>query len=102
MKLNEDITLYGISSELLIALAVAATVYDNKGLALVFTLLKSRGCGQDFSPYLGNEADLCSRYLDKETQRKVKTELSSRLGADYGVVLERGHIHLKYQPKLRG
>lgn len=101
MILKEGVNVHGISTELLLGLTVAATVYDQYGEELVVTSLNDSRHSRTSLHYSGNAADLRTNYFDRETQLKVVAEIKRRLGPDYDVVLEKDHIHLEYQPKRR-
>ncbi len=101
MKLKTGVCVHGISTELLMGLTIAATVYDNNGQELVVTSLNDSTHGKTSLHYSGNAADLRTHYFSKDVARKVRSEIDSRLGPDYDVILESNHIHLEYQPKRR-
>ena len=103
MRLKDNtVKIQGIRPELLFALNVADIVWMERGQELVLTSLGDGKHSKASLHYSGNAADLRTNYFDSDEKKSAASSLKSKLNIDYDVVVEKTHIHLEYQPKLRG
>jgi hypothetical protein len=101
MKFKEGVNPFGIKPELAIALQIASLVWLQNNQSLVVTSLNDSKHSHTSLHFAGCAADL--RTWGFPDAAVVVDQLREALGnnPDYDVVLEKDHIHLEYQPKLR-
>ena len=99
MKLKEGVRIYGIRSELVLALIVCEDVYNEVGTDLVVTSIIDGMHSSGSLHYTGSAVDLRIRNLPQGRAEAVRDEIAERLGGDFDVVLEADHLHLEFQPK---
>ena len=104
MILKNGVNPFGIKQELMLALIVADRVWPKFGQELVVTSINDGEHSYQSLHYAGFAADLRIRYFPERVRSKVAAALRLALGnsPDYDVILESTHIHIEYQPKLRG
>lgn len=92
---------FGLRSEILIALMVAQRVMDELGAPLVITSAAEPGAAHSRTSlhYAGAAVDIRSRDLSEQDQARACDLLRARLGAEFDVVHEDSHIHIEFQPK---
>ena len=101
MQLKKGVNATGISSELLLGLMVADSVYRDMGVELVVTSLVDGAHSTTSLHYAGDAADLRTWEFSLEQAREAVTSIKEGLPDDYDVVLEKDHIHLERQPRRR-
>ena len=99
MILKKGVKVKDISTELLLALMICDLVYSKYGEELVVTSLNDGTHMEGSKHYVGDGADLRTRYFTKQEQNAIMKALRLRLSSDYDIVLEKDHIHLEYDPK---
>ena len=97
IRLKDGARVAGMGTPLLLALLIADEVYAVQDEVCVVTSIADSKHSPGSLHYIGHAADL--RMPGLNTKAAVLTELKSRLGSDYDVVLEADHIHIEYQPK---
>jgi len=95
MRLKPGVKFDGVQAPILYALWVAEEVM---GEATVTSLLDGQHSPHS-KHYQGLAVDLRTRHLPRERIEKVASELRSRLGDDYDVVIEKTHLHVEFDPK---
>lgn len=99
MKIKDGVTMpYRI--EMRKALIEAERVWDKHGQELVVTSGMEGTHSAQSLHYYGYAMDLRTNYFTPAQANHAVTELRSRLGNDYDVVLERTHCHVEYQKVL--
>jgi len=83
----------------LLALFIADQIWNELGQELVVTSLNDSTHSETSLHYIGNAADLRTRYFTDEIKEKAAAMLKEKLNKHYDVVVEKTHIHLEYQPK---
>lgn len=99
MRLKEGVSVGGMGVEALLALVIAAEVYDSMGAELVVTSVKDGKHGEASLHYEGKAVDLRIHNLVPLDVPKVIEKLRKRLGREYDVVLEKDHIHVEFDPR---
>ena len=99
MYLKKGVKTLGIKPELLFALQVADSVWDDYEEELWVTSLTEGKHGVGSLHPMGMAADLRTRYFTDQQKLLVASELRNRLGEDYDIVVETTHIHIEYHPK---
>ena len=95
MKIKHGVRIFGLRPEMLLALTVADTIWDDLTITSVIDGSHSRGSLH----YVGCAADLRTRDLTLDTIRANVNALKSALGPDFDVVIEKSHVHVEFQPK---
>ncbi|AOY88636.1 hypothetical protein BKP64_10900 [Marinobacter salinus] len=100
LKLKAGVVAQGLSTEIMLAVCVAQSVYASYGHDCVITSLLDGTHSSTSLHYSGNAVDLRTRIFESTSvAESVARDLGDCLGADYDVVLESDHIHVEYQPK---
>ena len=101
LRLKKGVRVTGLRPELLLAITVASSIYEENKYECVVTSLVDQKHGYGSLHFQGSAVDLRIRHLEDDDVKLIVKELSSALGVDYDVVLESDHIHLEYQPKTK-
>jgi len=101
LRLKKGVRVTGLRPELLLAITIAASIYEENKYECVVTSLVDQRHGHGSLHFSGCAVDLRIRHLLDDDVKLIVKELSSALGVDYDVVLESDHIHLEYQPKTK-
>lgn len=104
LKANVDVK--GLSNEIMLAIMVAYTWYQGEGLELVLTSISDGQHMPNSLHYKGNAVDIRlpgPTFLQspESNSRRVVNSIRASLTDDYDVVLERDHIHIEYDPKVK-
>ncbi|MBW4979571.1 hypothetical protein ABWH88_06750 [Marinobacter adhaerens] len=100
LKLKAGVVAQGLSTEILLAVCVAQSVYASYGYDCVITSLLDGTHSSTSLHYCGNAVDLRTRIFENDSvAESVANDIGECLGADFDVVLEPDHIHVEYQPK---
>ena len=99
MILKSGVRVLGMRPELILALIVAETVFNEEDVELVITSAIDGKHSRGSLHYVGAAVDLRTRQLSKEAVIRVQNRLAASLGLDYDVVLEKTHLHVEFQPK---
>lgn len=104
MRLKKGVIATRIQPELLLALTIADSVWEQFGCELVVTSLNDGKHSQSSLHYAGQAADLRTHCFPAEKVPAVADMLKEALGQnpDFDVVVEKDHIHIEWQPKYRG
>ena len=93
----------GLRPEILPALLAAYDVLGpTRDEGCVITSAVEGKHGPDSLHYEGLALDFRTRHLPHVTQVALASELRSRLGEQYDVVLEEDHLHVEFDPKPKG
>jgi len=99
MRIKPGVDINGLKPEILIALMIAQSVYQDYGAELVLTC----GVEADHSPkslhYVGLAIDIGISSLSRSSAVKISSDLSAKLSDQFDIVLENDHIHIEFQPK---
>jgi len=99
MKLKPGVKPAGLKPELVLALIVAESVYQNYGYEMTVTSINDGTHGRQTLHDFGYAADLRTRNVPESEREPMVTEIQQRLGDQYDVILENDHIHLEYDPR---
>lgn len=102
MIVKEGADIRGLRPEIVLGLAVAASVYASHGLVMVITEVTGAKHMEGSLHYRGLAADLRlpSRMSYLESIDKIVLgQLKGALGPQWDVVLEKDHIHVEFDPK---
>ena len=75
--------------------------YAKRGYSLVVTSLEDGNHMKGSFHYVGRAADLRTRDIPPDVCKQLVRDIKASLGNDYDVVLEKDHIHLEYDPKVK-
>ena len=97
MRLKTGVRVFGLRSEIILALMIAEGIWQKYSAELVITGGIEGKHSRGSIHYSGGAVDLRTREL---SDAKMATdELRSALGDDYDVILESDHCHVEFQPK---
>lgn len=99
LKLKPGVRIIGLRPEIMLAVQVAASVYDKFGYDCVITSGTDGSHSRGSLHYAGQAVDLRTWIVNVEHRRPIRDEIAAALGGDFDVVLESNHIHVEYQPK---
>lgn len=97
IALKSDVRPRGLSNEILLAIFIAASIYDDTEQTMTITSLTDGKHGANSLHYTGDAVDL--RLPMPVVTAQIVTRLKQSLGKSYDVVLETDHIHIEYDPK---
>ena len=100
IKLKEGVKLTSLSPQMVFAIQVAVSVYEECGaedfvITSAYDSIHTRGSEH----YIGHAADLRIWTLPEERRTEATQKLAHRLGPDFDVILEPDHIHVEFDPK---
>ena len=98
---NNDVNVSGLSVQILLALMVAAQVYQTYDKPFVITSANDGKHGPKSKHYRGDAVDIRTRHLSADEEINIAHEIAQSLGKDFDVVLESDHLHIEYDPKRR-
>jgi len=105
LEIKRGVSLYGLRPEILVALQVAQSVFDQQGFKTIITSASDGEHSRGSLHYLGLAIDLRVKHIPHDRIKKdVANMIRARLGKEFDVVLEGlgtpyEHIHIEYQPK---
>lgn len=99
MKLKPGVTLAGIHKSMRLVLINAEAIWAAHGQELVITSARNGAHSAGSLHYYGLALDMRTRYFEPEEAMKIGRALREVLGADYDVVVHKGHIHTEFDPK---
>lgn len=102
MYLKQGVEVDGVQPEIVMAMFIAFSVYQQIEKELVVTSVKDGVHSPASLHYTGNAVDIRTRHLSPEQIEWVGAALKERLGSHYDVVVHNSHIHIEYQPKFYG
>jgi len=90
----------GLCPEILVALDIATTVFDEIGKDCIVTSARNGKHSAVFSRhYAGMAVDIRTRILSLQEVGSIHSKLTEKLGSDYTVILEPTHLHIQYKPR---
>ena len=96
--LKSGVKLSGLRQEMLHAIDVCSSIFDESGIAFVITSAKD-GKHSDYSlHYKGFAIDVRVWEIQDEIVAYCQ-KIGHQLGKDYQVLNEKDHIHIEYDPK---
>lgn len=102
IQFKQGLYLFGLQPEMLWALDVCESVWQEIGKNLTVT---STRWGDKHAwksrHYSGLAVDLRTKDLHEVEIRQVAEMAAERLGDEYDVVVESNHIHVEYDPKMQ-
>lgn len=99
MQLKAGVKLSGVRPELVLALGIAAEIYQKYfGIVMTVTSVKDGAHKSGSKHYVGCAADLRVWGLEGRIVTVVDA-IKTALGEDFDVVPEGDHIHLEFDPK---
>jgi hypothetical protein len=103
MRLKSSVGLRGLQPELIPAMIIASEVYRELGFDFVLTsVTDSQEVHMKNSLHpKGYAMDVRTRNVPTEKHQALATELATRIGPQYDVVLESDHIHVEFDPKSK-
>lgn len=97
IHIKEGVRLIGLQPAIVLAIMIAAGVYEREGLELVVTSLADGQHSRGSLHYVGAAVDF--RIYPESNPEDLRQRLAEALGGDFDVVLESNHIHVEWQPK---
>jgi hypothetical protein len=100
VRLKPGVDLRGMQSPILLAINVAAFIYEKHGYELVVTSVTDGQHMQGSLHDKGLAADLrISNIKVPDVVEAIAEELRAALGKQFDVVLETDHLHVEFDPK---
>ncbi len=101
LRVKQGVDLSGLRNEMMFALHVATDAFAAFGYETVLTSARDGKHGQGSLHYVGLAVDLRTTKagVDRESARRLRRIIATRLGAQYDVIAEELHIHIEFQPK---
>jgi hypothetical protein len=97
MRCKSGVKLNGIKPEMLVALMVAESVYNERQNELVITSVVDGKHSPTSLHYVGYGMDLRTRGL--VSPESVAGDIKESLTDEFDVIFEGDHIHIEFQPK---
>lgn len=97
MRLAPDVRVYGLKTEILLAVMIAARLYDKKGEDFTITSVIEGKHMSGSLHYVGYAFDIRPPMMSNPIA--MQKDIRDALGDDYDVVFEETHIHIEFQPK---
>lgn len=98
IRLKHGVDLRGIQPEMLFALQVVHTVYEENNVVLVVTSALDGKHKPDSLHYSGYALDFRTRHMPLEVRTLIAVHIAVALGKQYDVVLEDTHLHVEFDP----
>jgi hypothetical protein len=89
---------YGMQTPILLAIMIAAPIFEQHGVDLVITSGMEGRHGLRSSHYIGYAVDFRSREIPTAKRAAFTDELQDALGPDYQVINESTHFHVQFRP----
>ena len=99
IRFKDDVSLFGVRPEIVLAIFVAHEVYRDIGKELVVTSCRDGKHSPGSRHWIGYAVDLRTRHLTPTEALDVRDELADRLTDEFDVVLESNHLHVEVDPK---
>lgn len=98
---KEGVRIDGIRPEAVLGIAVAHSVYAQRGYpVMVVTSVVDGQHSAGSLHYSGNAFDLRTRTLRQEDINSVAEAIRNALPREFDVLVESTHIHVEFQPKI--
>ena len=98
MKIKSGVRVLGVRPEMVLALIIAESIYDDLQEDFRLTSCVEGVHSRASIHYAGGAGDT-SRPADLVRATVLVTRLRESLGNDFDVILESDHIHIEFQPK---
>ncbi len=99
IKIKPGVRLYGIRPEMVLAIQVAAHIYEGFVSEMWVTSCIDGEHKQNSKHYTGSATDFRTSNLPADKISTVRDAVAVCLGPDYDVVLEVDHLHIEFDPK---
>lgn len=96
ISLKSDVRAQGLSNEILLAIIIAASIYEQSENSMTITSLTDGRHREGSLHYTGDAVDL---RLPKQNTAGLVAALRDALGLHYDVILESDHIHIEHDPR---
>lgn len=96
IAIKMGVRLHGIKAEIVMAVVVAESIWDEADETLVITSVIDGTHMQASIHYVGGAIDF---RVSESKAVGIRNRLAEALGMDFDVVLEGDHIHVEWQPK---
>jgi hypothetical protein len=97
VQIKPGVRVKGLSNELLLAVLIAQTIYNETEPSMVITSVTDGKHSANSLHYTGDAVDL--RLPMQSTRDQIVSQLKTALGDSYDVILEVDHIHIEYDPR---
>lgn len=99
LSIKPGVRVRGISNEILLAIMVAQSVFENFKEDMTITSITDGDHKPGSLHHTGEAVDLRSRDIEGGVLLQLVAQMRLHLGGSYDVVLEKDHIHVEYDPK---
>ena len=99
LSFKEGVRITGVRPELVTAMYVCSTVYDEFGHNCVITSVCEGKHSRTSLHHSGAAFDLRTKPYLEERIKDIVREIRDALTEEFDVVLEKDHIHVEFQPK---
>jgi hypothetical protein len=96
ISLKADVRAQGLSNEILLAIVIAGSIYEQFENSMTITSLTDGTHRAGSLHYTGDAVDL---RLPKQNATGLVAALRDALGLHYDVILEKDHIHIEHDPR---
>lgn len=98
MRLKPGVRARGVQPETVLAIVIAAKIYEAAGAEFVVTSITDGRHGVNSLHSCGLAFDCRTRHLSDDQKGQIHVQLKAALPG-YDVVLESDHFHIEYDPK---
>lgn len=98
LSIKPGVRVRGISNEILLAIMVAQSVFENFKEDMTITSITDGDHKSGSLHHTGEAIDLRSRDIDPTALVQIAAQLRQHLGGSFDVILETDHIHIEYDP----
>lgn len=95
---QQSARVYGMQTPILLAIMMAAPIFEKYGVDLVITSGMEGRHGLRSMHYLGYAVDFRNRDIKVTERGQIIVALQDALGPDYQVINEKDHIHVQFRP----
>lgn len=99
LSIKPGVRVRGISNEILLAVMVAQSVFENFKEDMTITSITDGDHKAGSLHHTGEAFDLRSRDIEAPIVQEIAAQMRRHLGGSYDVIIEPDHIHIEYDPK---
>lgn len=103
LRTKHGVSMNGIQPEMVMGINIAYSYFISMGMReMVITSIVDGKHSPGSLHYVGYAADVRIWAIESNGLAEFTQGLAEELGEEFDVVLEKDHIHIEFQPKIRG